>query len=181
MISDGDGTLFRALTNGWVPWSVLVGPDGKVVFSENEFDEAGFSAAVEQMYARRAATTATPTVTARRAIRSTRRTVVLGGGTGGLVAARELRRRLPADHRVVLVDRAADHVYQPSLLWQMVGERRLSQFTRPLERLRSKDIDFVHAEAQALDLDNRWWSRRPASSSTTSSSSRSAPGSPPRR
>jgi len=42
VISDGDGELFRAFTNGWVPWSVLVGPDGKVVFSENEFDESGF-------------------------------------------------------------------------------------------------------------------------------------------
>ena len=55
MISDGDGTLFRALTNGWVPWSVLVGPDGKVVFSENEFDESGFSTAIQQMYERPAA------------------------------------------------------------------------------------------------------------------------------
>ena len=73
-----------------------------------------------------------PTVakaTARRAVGSAGRTVVLGGGTGGLVAARELRHRLPAEHRVVLVDRAAEHVYQPSLLWQMVGERRPSQFT----------------------------------------------------
>ena len=62
MISDGDGTLFRALTNGWVPWSVLVGPDGKVVFSENEFDESGFSIAIQQMYERPAA----PQATARR-------------------------------------------------------------------------------------------------------------------
>ncbi len=83
------------------------------------------------------------------------RTVVLGGGTGGLVAARELRERLPADHQVVLLDGAADHVYQPSLLWQMVGERHPSQFSRPLARLRRKGIEFRQTEAQALDLDNR--------------------------
>ena len=128
VVSDGEGELFRALTNGWVPWSVLVGPDSRVVFSENEFDEAGFSTAIRQMYERPTAANAP----ARRVVRAAGRTVVLGGGTGGLVAARELRRRLPADHRVVLVDRAADHVYQPSLLWQMVGMRRPSQFTRPL-------------------------------------------------
>ena len=151
MISDGDGTLFRALTNGWVPWSVLIGPDGKVVFSENEFDESGFSNAIQQMYERPAATQAA----ARRAAGAAGCTVVLGGGTGGLVAARELRQRLPSDHRVVLVDRAADHLYQPSLLWQMVGERRLSQFTRPLDRLQQKGIEFCNAEAQSLDLDNR--------------------------
>ena len=151
MISDADGTLFRALTNGWVPWSVLVAPDGKVVFSENEFDESGFSTAIQQMYEHPAARQKTTC----RAVSGAGCTVVLGGGTGGLVAARELRHRLPSDHRVVLVDRSANHVYQPSLLWQMVGERRASQFTRPLDRLEKKDIEFRNAEAQSLDLDNR--------------------------
>ena len=151
MISDGDGELFRAFTNGWVPWSVLVGPDGKVVFSENEFDESGFSVAIQQMYERPAARQETT----RRAVAGAGCTVVLGGGTGGLVAARELRQRLPSDHRIVLVDRAANHLYQPSLLWQMVGERRLSQFSRPLDRLQRKGIEFRHTEAESLDLDNR--------------------------
>ena len=99
VISDGDGTLFRALTNGWVPWSILVGPDGKVVFSENEFDATGSANAIEQMYERPVAATsfAHP--------RSTESgcTVVLGGGTGGLVAARELCRRLPAGHHAAAV------------------------------------------------------------------------------
>ena len=36
-----------------------------------------------------------------------RTVVVLGGGTGGLVAARCLRRSLDATDRVVLVDRSA--------------------------------------------------------------------------
>ncbi len=151
MISDGDGTLFRALTNGWVPWSILIGPDGKVIFSENEFDESGFANAIQQMYER-------PSVAksiARRPVGSAGCTVVLGGGTGGLVAARELRDRLPTSHRVVLVDRAAEHVYQPSLLWQMVGERRLSQFSRPLNRLQRKGIEFRNTEVEALDLENR--------------------------
>ena len=143
MISDGDGALFRALTNGWVPWSVLVGPDGKVVFSENEFDESGFSNAIQQMYEAPESEAPRQGVRARSAAGCT---VVLGGGTGGLVAARELRERLPSDHRVVLVDRAADHLYQPSLLWQMVGERRLSQFTRPLNRLQRKGIEFHNAK-----------------------------------
>ena len=128
-----------------------MGPDDRVIFSENEFDESGFSIAIEQMYER----PSVAKVSTRREIGSAGRTVVLGGGIGGLVAARELRRRLPADHRVVLVDRAAEHLYQPSLLWQMVGERRPSQFSRPLNRLRRKGIEFRNTEAQTLDLDNR--------------------------
>jgi sulfide:quinone oxidoreductase len=151
VIPDADGTLFRAFTNGWVPWSVLVGPDGRVIFSENEFDESGFSSAIRQIYEGPARVE--PTV--RRAAGPRGRTVVLGGGTGGLVAARELRRRLPSDHRVVLVDRSADHTYQPSLLWQMVGQRRPDQFRRPLKRLERKGIEFRNAEVEELDLDNR--------------------------
>lgn len=147
---DEDGELFRALTSGWVPWSILVGPDGRVVFSENEFDEDGFAAALERMYVRPA-----ERATAKPIAREVRSTVVLGGGVGGVVAARELRRRLPRDHRVVLVDRQPVHVFQPSLLWQMVGERRPSQFTRPLAGLERRGLEFVHAEAQELDLDGR--------------------------
>jgi len=151
VIPDLDGTLFRVFTNGWVPWSVLIGPDEKVIFSENEFDEAGFSAAIQQLYHQPAA----EGPTRRRVVSSTGCTVVLGGGTGGLVAARELERRVPAGHRVVVVDRSADHVFQPSLLWQMVGRRRQGQFRRPLNLLERKGIEFWNSEVEQLDLDNR--------------------------
>jgi len=115
VVPDPDGELFRAFTNGWVPWSVLIGPEGRVVFSENEFDEAGFSAAIQRVYARPAGEQQpiAEKPTTRRAGASAGRTVILGGGIGGLVAARELRRRAPAGHRVVLVDRSPDHVFQP--------------------------------------------------------------------
>jgi sulfide:quinone oxidoreductase len=151
VIPDVEGDLFRAFTNGWVPWSVLIGPDGTVIFSENEFDESGFSSAIGQMYEQPSA----EKPIARRALRSAGRTVIVGGGTGGLVAARELQRRAPAGHRVVLVDRSAEHVFQPSLLWQMVGQRRPEQFRRPLSRLERKGIKFRNAEVEELDLEDR--------------------------
>jgi sulfide:quinone oxidoreductase len=151
VIADADGTMFRAFTNGWVPWSVLIGPDGKVIFSENEFDEAGFSAAIGQMYQQ----PSERKPTTRRAVASAGCTLILGGGTGGLVAARELQHRVPAGHRVVLVDRCAEHTYQASLLWQMVGQRRPEQFQRPLSRLERKGIGFRRAEVEELDLDNK--------------------------
>jgi sulfide:quinone oxidoreductase len=151
VISDADGDLFRAFTNGWVPWSVLIDPQGRVVFSENEFDEEGFSAAIRQLY--QEPTVAKPSTGAR--THAAGRTVILGGGTGGLVAARELQRRAPAGHQVVLVDRAADHLYQPSLLWQMVGQRRPEQLRRPLHRLERKGIEFRQADVEQLDLDSQ--------------------------
>lgn len=153
VIADRDGTLFRAFTNGWVPWTVLVGPDGTVLFSENEFDEAGFSKVIQEMYEQSPAGVRSPA--RQRPISSAGRTVVLGGGVGGIVAARELRRRLPGSHRIVLVDRSPEHVYQPSLLWQMVGERRSEQFRRPLSRLASRGIEFRNSEVEGIDLENR--------------------------
>jgi sulfide:quinone oxidoreductase len=151
VIPDPEGALFRAFTNGWVPWSVLVGPDGTVIFSENEFDEMGFSAAIRQLYQRPAA----EKPATRRAAAAAGCTVILGGGAGGLVAARELRKRAPAGHRIVLVDRSAEHTYQPSLLWQMVGQRRPEQFRRPLNRLERKGIEFRNAEVEELHPDDK--------------------------
>src|SRR3990172_7722852 len=67
--------------------------------------------------------------------------VILGGGVGGVVAARELRRRLPRPHRIVLVDREREHLFAPSLLWLMVGQRKAASIRRPLSRLERKGIE----------------------------------------
>jgi len=81
--------------------------------------------------------------------------IVLGGGTGGLVAANRLRRWLPDSHRVVLIDREGQHLFQPSLLWLAIGARRPERIQRPLARLRRKGIEVVQAEVESLDPENR--------------------------
>src|SRR5438045_9001769 len=86
VIADPEGALFRAFTNGWVPWSVLIGPDGKLAFSENEFDEAGFSAAIQALY--RQPTAKKPAL--RRATSPAGCTVSLARGNGVLAAPSEL-------------------------------------------------------------------------------------------
>lgn len=58
--------------------------------------------------------------------------VVLGGGVGGMTVANELRELLAPEHRVVLVERRRDHLFAPSLLWLLVGDRRREQVTRDL-------------------------------------------------
>lgn len=77
--------------------------------------------------------------------------LVLGGGIGGIVAARLLRKRLPRAHRVVLVERKARHVFPPSLLWLMVGARRERQISRPIARLERAGIEVVHGEIERID------------------------------
>jgi sulfide:quinone oxidoreductase len=81
--------------------------------------------------------------------------LVLGGGVGGVVAARELRKRLHRRHRVVLVERERDHLFAPSLLWLMVGLRRPAEIQRPLERLARKGIEIRHGEIEHIDPQTR--------------------------
>ena len=81
--------------------------------------------------------------------------LVLGGGVGGLVAANRLRRALPDSHRILLIDRAAQHLFQPSLLWLAVGRRQPERIQRPLTRLARQGIEVVRGEIEQLDSRNR--------------------------
>jgi len=81
--------------------------------------------------------------------------LILGGGIGGLVAASELRRLLPTEHRIVLVEKNPRHAFPPSFLWLMTGDRQPQQITRDVRGLVRRGVEVVLAEAQAIDLTNR--------------------------
>jgi sulfide:quinone oxidoreductase len=81
--------------------------------------------------------------------------LILGGGVGGLVAADRLRRALPRSHRVILIERERQHLFQPSLLWVAVGDRQPEQIQRPLNRLARKGVELVTATVEAIDPSRR--------------------------
>jgi sulfide:quinone oxidoreductase len=81
--------------------------------------------------------------------------LILGGGVGGLVAANELRRLLPEEHRIIVVDRKAEHAFAPSFLWLMTGERRKEQITRGLHQLVRPGVEVVQGVVVSIDLANR--------------------------
>ena len=81
--------------------------------------------------------------------------LVLGGGVGGVVAARTLRKELPEQHRVAIVDRQRDHLFAPSLLWLMTGKRTAGGISRPLDRLAGKGIDVIRGEVGRIEPDTR--------------------------
>lgn len=81
--------------------------------------------------------------------------VVVGGGIGGLVAARELRRRLRGSHRVTLVERTGQHLFAPALLWVMMGWRRPERIRRDLAGLTRRGVRVVTAEVRRLDVAGR--------------------------
>ena len=80
-----------------------------------------------------------------------RTVLVLGAGIGGIVAAETLRKSLPASDRVIAVDRATEHFFPPSLLWLMVDERTPEDFSRPLDRLLRRGIEFRRGNVTRID------------------------------
>jgi sulfide:quinone oxidoreductase len=80
------------------------------------------------------------------------RVVVLGGGIGGVVAARRIRSLAPGDTRVILVDRNPLQSFPPSYTWVMTGERKPDAITRDLRRLRRNGIEVIEGAAEAIDL-----------------------------
>jgi sulfide:quinone oxidoreductase len=80
-----------------------------------------------------------------------KRVVVLGGGSGGVVAATNLGRNLGDRHDVILVDKRPDHVFMPAFLFVMVGERRPAEITRGLDQLAKRNIKFVQSEVSGID------------------------------
>lgn len=81
--------------------------------------------------------------------------LVLGGGIGGVVAATFLRKKLPAKHKVVLIERETQHVFSPSLLWLMTGQRTAENISRPIENIKKRGIRLVHGEISKIDPDTR--------------------------
>jgi sulfide:quinone oxidoreductase len=77
--------------------------------------------------------------------------VVLGGGVGGSIVATELRKLLPAEHRITLVERSGQFVLGASLLRVIVGERSPDEIARPVAALARRGIEVVHAEIERID------------------------------
>jgi sulfide:quinone oxidoreductase len=77
--------------------------------------------------------------------------VVLGAGVGGSTAATELRRLLPAEHRITVVERAGQFVLGASLLRVIVGERSPEDIVRPVSALSRRGIEIIQAEIERID------------------------------
>jgi sulfide:quinone oxidoreductase len=81
--------------------------------------------------------------------------LILGGGAGGQVVANELRRLLPTEHRIIVIERNRRHAFAPSFLWVMTGDRRSEQVTRDLRQLVHPAVEVIEADVRAIDLANR--------------------------
>ena len=71
------------------------------------------------------------------------RTLVLGGGFGGISAALELKQLLGDDHEVVLIDRNPDFRMGLRKLWALVGLGTVADGSRPRQLLRNRGVIVV--------------------------------------
>ena len=81
--------------------------------------------------------------------------LVLGGGIGGVVTASRLRKKLPREHRVVLIDREANYVFAPSFLWLMTGLRTPEKISRPLSKIAAQGVELIRGQIENIDPDHR--------------------------
>ena len=78
------------------------------------------------------------------------RTLILGGGFGGIAAATTLRRLAP-DHEVVLIDAAEDFSMGLRKLWELAGIGTISEGTRARSALARHGVRPVHARIESID------------------------------
>src|SRR5919109_3119403 len=80
------------------------------------------------------------------------RMAVLGGGFGGITAARELRTALPAQHEVTLVDEGGTFLMGLAKLWALDGRRPLAGGRRLLADLQPGGVQLVKERVEAIDV-----------------------------
>jgi len=81
-----------------------------------------------------------------------KKVLILGGGFGGLAAAQHLRRLLPPEHRIFVVEKKTTFYINAFNMQLITGEMKdPSEGQRELSGLARKDIDWVHAEIERLD------------------------------
>ena len=79
-------------------------------------------------------------------------TLILGAGFGGISAANGLRRCLPAEHPIVLIDKAPSFHFGATKPWVMLGQKTIAEVSYSRHRLRLRGIDLMETEIERIDV-----------------------------
>lgn len=82
--------------------------------------------------------------------------LVLGGGIGGVTAAKELRNKMGNEDginlaRILVFEKERSSLYAPSLTWMMVGKREEQQIRRSLVGIEYGGVEIVRGEIESVD------------------------------
>jgi sulfide:quinone oxidoreductase len=81
--------------------------------------------------------------------------VILGGGTGGTLAANRLRRMVGREVSITVVDEDDHHVYQPGLLFVPFGLADPEELVRDRAQQLHHGIGFIRASVDRVDIDRQ--------------------------
>ena len=81
--------------------------------------------------------------------------VVLGAGTGGTIVSNNLRRHLPDDWEITVIDRDDKHIYQPGMLFVPFDIQKSSTLTRSRKKYILPGVNFVIDEITHIDPEKR--------------------------
>ena len=83
-----------------------------------------------------------------------KRLVILGGGTGGTLAANRLRKQFgDAKLQIDVVDQDNEHVYQPGLLFVPFGLAEPGEIVRRRDRQLRKGVNYHQSAIESVDID----------------------------
>lgn len=86
--------------------------------------------------------------------------LILGAGSGGIITAKELSKNLkhrvtPNNVKIILFEKEEKNVFEPSLLWLMVGKRKAKQVYRDTLKLADANIEVVLGKIENVNPENK--------------------------
>ncbi|OGC79669.1 MAG: hypothetical protein A2145_04440 [candidate division Zixibacteria bacterium RBG_16_40_9] len=81
--------------------------------------------------------------------------LILGAGPGGLATANLLRKKLPSQHKIFLIDKKQKQSLGLTYLQVMFGWRKPQQVVRDISSVSRKNIIFFNSEIKKIDLANQ--------------------------
>jgi sulfide:quinone oxidoreductase len=85
-----------------------------------------------------------------------KRILILGGGTGGTLAANLLAKKLkPSEAQIAVVSASTRHMYQPGWLYVPFGKQDPRTLSRPERNLLNKRVRLINGKITMLDVEKR--------------------------
>jgi sulfide:quinone oxidoreductase len=77
--------------------------------------------------------------------------LVLGAGTGGIITAKELSKKVGGKTKILLFEKEEKNIFAPSLLWLMVGKRKPKQVYRNTRKITGAGIEVIIGEIEKVN------------------------------
>ncbi len=77
--------------------------------------------------------------------------LVLGAGTGGIISAKELSKKVSDKAKIIVFEKEEKNVFAPSLVWLMVGKRKPKQIYRSTRKLAGAGVEVILGEIEKVN------------------------------